>query len=147
MTIVWTIGWILLATAFAVGVYNILHMLEGKSKAYLLPWLVVIGMLMILGAMRAPALDKYYGVEEPKSYEAIMPDAYNEGYETGKKEGLDTGHDIGFEGGYDYGYREGYKRAIEEAVLVTVMEDGSYIISFNGEDNVYTCNVTINNNK
>lgn len=142
MTIMYTIGCIIMSLAFALAFYNIILMFERKRKVWLLPILVVVGILLILSAIRTPALDRYYDVENPHSYQDLFPEAYEEGYNKGNAHGLDNGFDTGFESGYDNGYREGYKKAIEEAVLVTVMEDGSYIISFNGENNVYTCNIT-----
>lgn len=146
MTIMYTTGCIVISLAFALAFYNIILMFERKRKVWLLPILVVIGVLLILSAVRTPALDRYYDVENPHSYQDLFPEAYKEGYNKGKEDGLDTGFDIGFESGYDKGYREGYKRAIEEAVLVEVTDTG-YIISFNGEDNVYVCNITdVNNN-
>lgn len=145
MTIMYTIGCIIMALAFALAFCNILLMFERKRKVWLLPILVVIGTMFILSAIRTPALDKYYEVENPHSYQDLFPNAFKEGYSKGKMEGLDTGFDTGFESGYDNGYREGYKRAIEDAVLVEVTSTG-YIISFNGEDNVYVCNITDVNN-
>ena len=146
MTIMYTIGCIIMSLAFALAFYNIMLMFERKRKVRLLPIFVVIGVLLILSAIRTPALDRYYDVEKPHSYQDLFPEAYKEGYNKGKEDGLDTGFDIGFESGYDNGYREGYKRAIEEAVLVEVTDTG-YIISFNGENNVYVCNITdVNNN-
>lgn len=143
MTIMYTIGCIIMSLAFALASLNILQMFERKQKVWLLPILVVIGTFLILSAVRTPALDRYYEVDNPHSYQDLFPEVYKEGYNKGKEEGLD----IGFKNGYDNGYREGYKKAIEEAVLVEVTDTG-YIISFNGEDNVYVCNITdVNNNK
>lgn len=147
MTIMYTIGCIIMSLAFALAFYNILLMFERKRKIWLLPILVVIGTMLIISAARTPALDRYYGVDNPHSYQDLFPESYEEGYNKGNAEGLDIGFDTGFESGYDYGYREGYKKAIEDAVLIEVTDTG-YIISFNGQNNVYVCNITdVNNNK
>ena len=108
MTIMYTIGIVLLSLAFALAFYDILLMSEGKLKIYLLPILVVAGTMLILVTTSTPRLDKYYEVDNPHSYQDIFPDAFN----------------------------EGYNKAIEEAVLVTMTKNG-YILSFNGEEHVY----------
>ena len=142
MTIMYTIGCIIMSLAFALAFYNIMLMFERKRKVWLLPILVVIGAMLILHAIITPKLDKYYEVENPHSYQELFPNAYKEGKQAGLEEGINHGHNEGFKKGHDVGYEEGYRKAIEDAVLVTVMENGNYIISFNGEDNVYTCNIT-----
>lgn len=108
MTIMYTIGIILMSLAFALALYDILLMSEGKLKIYLLPILVVVGTMLILVTTSTPRLDKYYGVDNPHSYQDIFPDAFN----------------------------EGYNKAIKEAVLIDITESG-YILSFNGEEHFY----------
>lgn len=108
MTIMYTIGIIIMSLAFTLSFYNILLMFERKCKVWLLPILVVIGTMLILQSTSIPRLDRYYGEENPHSYQDLFPEAY----------------------------KEGYKKAIEDAVLIEVT-DTSYTISFNGEDNFY----------
>lgn len=112
---IYIIGWVLLALAFVISLFNIIEMLERKRKVWILPILVVVGVLLVLCAAQQPRLDKYYEIENPHSYQELFPEAYKEGFENG------------------------YKRAIEEAVLVETTDTG-YIISFNGKDNVYVYN-------
>lgn len=109
MTIMYTIGCIIMSLAFALAFYNIILMFERKRKVWLLPILVVIGILLILSAVRTPALDRYYEVENPHSYQGLFPEAY----------------------------KEGYQDAISEAILVEVNDYG-YVISFNGEAHWYS---------
>jgi hypothetical protein len=111
-----------MSLAFVLAFYNILLMFGRKRKIWLLPVLVVIGSFLIVTAARIPILDKYYGVENPHSYQELFSEAYEEGY------------------------RDGYKKAIEEAQLITVMNNGRYIIDFNGNSHVYSCNITDVNN-
>ena len=89
----YTIGIIILSLAFILSLLNIIEMLERKRKVWILPILVVVGILLVLCAAQQPRLDKYYEVENPHSYQDLFPEAYKEGFENG------------------------YKRAIEEAVL------------------------------
>lgn len=97
MTIMYTTGIVLMSLAFAMAFYNILLMFEKKRKIWLLPILVVVGILCILCATSTPRLDKYYEVENPHSYQELFPNAYKEGYTNG--------------------YEEGYKRAFETIAL------------------------------
>ena len=108
MTIMYTIGIVLLSLAFALSFYNILLMFERRRKIWLLPVLVVTGCFLLLMAGSKPRLDRYYEKENPASYEQLFPNAFN----------------------------EGYNKAIEEAVLVTMTKNG-YILSFNGEEHFY----------
>lgn len=83
MTIMYTTGCIIMSLAFALAFYNIILMFERKRKVWLLPILVVVGMLFLLHATSVPRLDKYYGVNNPRSYQSIFPEAYEEGYNAG----------------------------------------------------------------
>ena len=109
MTIMYTIGCIIMSLAFALAFYNIVLMFERKCKIWLLPILVVVGALLVLFAARIPALDRYYEVENPHSYQELFPEAY----------------------------KEGYQDAISEAILIEVNDCG-YVISFNGEIHWYS---------
>ena len=135
MTIMYTIGISLLSIAFTLSFFKIIEMIERESKIWILPILVVAGILLVLCATQKPRLDKYYQVENPASYQDLFPDAYAEGFSNG----ISTAHEAGYESGHEDGYREGYEAAIKEAVLVEVTDNG-YIISFNGEDNIYVYN-------
>lgn len=135
MTIMYTVGMFLLSIAFALSLFNIIEMIERKSKIWILPILIVVGILLVLWATQKPRLDRYYQVENPASYQDLFPDAYAEGFSNG----ISTAHEAGYESGHEDGYREGYEAAIKEAVLVEVTDNG-YIISFNGEDNIYVYN-------
>lgn len=135
MTIMYTVGCIIMSIAFALAFYNIILMFERKRKIWLLPILVVSGILLVLCATQQPRLDRYYQVENPASYQDLFPDAYAEGFNNG----ISTAHEAGYESGHEDGYREGYEAAIKDAVLVE-MTDNGYIISFNGEDNIYVYN-------
>ena len=106
---IYIIGWVLLALAFAISLFNIIEMTEGKSKVCLVPILVVVSVLFILTAQNKPRLDRYYQVEDPMSYTELYPEAY----------------------------KEGYQDAISEAILIEVNEYG-YIISFDGEAHCYS---------
>lgn len=108
MTIMYTIGVILISIAFALALYDILLMSEGKLKIYPLPILVVIGIMLILVTTSTPRLDKYFQANNPHSYQDIFPDAFN----------------------------EGYNKAIKEAILIDMTESG-YILSFNEEEHFY----------
>ena len=107
MTIMY-IGIVLVSLAFALAFYNIVLMFERKCKIWLLPILVVVGALLVLFAARMPALDRYYEIENPHSYQELFPEAY----------------------------KEGYQDAIHDAVLIEVNDYG-YVISFNGEAHYY----------
>lgn len=109
MTIMYTIGWVIMALAFTLSLYNIVLMFERKHKIWLLPILVVIGTIFVLFATSIPRLDRYYEVENPYSYQDLFPEAY----------------------------KEGYQDAISEAVLIEVNDYG-YVISFNGEAHWYS---------
>lgn len=109
MAIIYTIGIILISLAFTLAFYNIVLMFERKCKVWLLPILVVVGVLLVIFAMRMPALDRYYEVENPHSYQELFPEAYEEGYQD----------------------------AISEAILIEVNDYG-YVISFNGEAHWYS---------
>ena len=111
MTIMYTVGMFLLSLAFVLSIFNIIEMIERKDKVWILPIFVVGGILLILCATQQPRLDKYYEVENPHSYQELFPNAY----------------------------AEGYKAAIKDAVLVETTDNG-YVISFNGEDNIYVYN-------
>ena len=122
MTIIYYAGMFILSIAFILSIFNIIDMIEKKSKVWILPILVVTGIILILYATQQPRLDKYYQVENPASYQELFPDAYEEGF------------------------NNGYEAAIKDAILVETT-DTEYIISFNGEDNIYVCNITdVNNN-
>lgn len=108
MSIMHTIGWVLLALAFTLSFYNIVLMFERKRKVWLLPILVVIGTILVLFATSIPRLDRCYEVENPHSYQELFPEAY----------------------------KEGYQDAIHDAVLIEVNDYG-YVISFNGEAHYY----------
>ena len=135
MTIMYTVGMFILSLAFVLSLFNIIEMIEGKNKIWILPILVVGGILLVLCATQQPRLDKYYQVENPASYQYLFPDAYAEGFSNG----ISAAHEAGYESGHEDGYREGYEAAIKDAVLVEVTDNG-YIISFNGEDNIYVYN-------
>lgn len=124
MTIMYTIGIVLMSLAFAIAFYNILLMAEGKRKVWMLPILVVVGTMLILVTTSTPRLDKYYEVDNPHSYQDIFPDAYEEGYEDA------------YGDAYEEGYGEGYHEAIKDAILI---EDNKhyYVISFNGVEHMY----------
>lgn len=108
MTIMYTIGCIVMSLAFTLAFYNIVLMFERKRKVCLLPILVIVGVLLVLFAARMPALDRYYEAQNPHSYQDLFPEAY----------------------------KEGYQDAISEAIL-TEVNDYEYIISFNGEAHYY----------
>lgn len=108
MTIMYTIGCIIMSLAFALAFYNILLMFERKRKIWLLPILVVIGTMLIISAARTPALDRYYGVDNPHSYQDLFPESY----------------------------AEGYHEAIKNAILIEDNEY-YYVISFNGVEHMY----------
>lgn len=139
MTIMYTVGMFILSLAFVLSLFNIIKMIEEKSKIWILPILVVGGTLLVLCAVQQPRLDKYYDVENPVSYQDLFPDAYKEGYNNGVKESTSTAYESGHENGYEIGYEAGYEAAIKNAVLIEVTDNG-YIISFNGEDNFYVYN-------
>ena len=111
MTIMYTVGMFILSLAFILSLFNIIEMIKREGKVWILPILVVSGILLVLCATQQPRLDKYYQVENPASYQDLFPDAYAEGYEA----------------------------AIKDAVLIEVTDNG-YVISFNGEDNIYVYN-------
>ena len=117
MTIMYTTGCIIMSLAFALAFYDILLMFERKRKIWLLPILVVIGTMLIISAARTPALDKYYEVDNPHSYQDLFPEAYKEGY------------------------GDGYEKAIKSASLIRIDED-SYVISFNGQNHIYVHSTT-----
>ena len=108
MTIVYTIGIVLMSLAFALAFYDILLMSEGKLKIYHLPILVVVGTMLILVTTSTPRLDKYFQVNNPHSYQDLFPEAYG----------------------------EGYHKAIKDAILIEDNEY-YYIISFNGTEHMY----------
>ena len=135
MTIMYTVGMFLFSLAFVLSLYNIILMIERKDKIWLLPIFVVIGTFLVLCATQQPKLDRYYQVENPASYQDLFPNAYKEGV----KESTSTAYESGHENGYEIGYEAGYEAAIKNAVLIEVTDNG-YIISFNGEDNVYVYN-------
>lgn len=139
MTIMYTVGMFLFSLAFVLSLLNIVEMIERKRKVWLLPILVVIGTFLVLCATQQPKLDRYYQVENPASYQDLFPDAYKEGYNNGVKESTSTTYESGHENGYEIGYEAGYEAAIKNAVLIEVTDNG-YIISFDGEDNVYVYN-------
>lgn len=108
MTIMYSIGWFLLALAFVVSFYNMIEMVEGRNKIYIVPILVIVSVLLILTAQSKPRLDRYYQVDNPSRYEELYPEAY----------------------------KEGYTDAVLQASLVEVNDYG-YIISFNGKEHFY----------
>lgn len=105
---IYIIGWVLLALAFAISLFNIIEMTEGKSKVCIVPILVAVSVLFLLIAQNKPRFDRYYQVENPMSYADLYPEAY----------------------------KEGYTDAVLQATLVEVNDYG-YIISFNGEEHFY----------
>ena len=105
---IYTIGWILLAFGFVISLHNVIEMIEGKSKIYLVPILVVVSVLLILTAQNKPRLDKYYQLENPMTYKELYPEAY----------------------------KEGYQDAIIDAQLIEV-NDYNYAINFNGQIHCY----------
>lgn len=108
MTIMYTIGIVLLSLALALSFFNILEMFEKKRKIWLLPILVVTGCFLLLMAGSKPRLDRYYKIDKPASYQDLFPKAY----------------------------KEGYQDAINEAILIEI-DDYGYSISFNGEVHQY----------
>lgn len=107
MTTMYTIGIILLSIAFAISFFCTFSLMA-EGKFWMLPISVILGTILILTATSIPRLDRYYGVENPHSYQDLFPEAY----------------------------KEGYQEAIENAVLIKANEYG-YIISFNGEEHIY----------
>ena len=107
MTIMYTIGIVLLSIAFAISFFYTC-LLMAKRKFGALPILIVVGTMLILIAISTPRLDRYYEVENPHSYQDLFPEAY----------------------------KEGYQDAINEAVLIEANKYG-YIISFNGKEHWY----------
>lgn len=109
----YTISLILLAVAFAISSFKIILMIEGKTRFDTIPWLVVIGGLMLLFVTNSPRLAQYYGTKTKASYEEMFPEAY----EAGKK--------------------DGYNEAIFDAMLIQSDDEG-YILDFNGQEYSYT---------
>lgn len=109
----YTISLILLAIAFAIAVFKIILMIEGKTRFDIIPWLIVVGGLMLLFATNAPRLAQYYGTKTKASYEEMFPEAY----EAGKK--------------------DGYNEAIFDAMLIQSDDEG-YILDFNGQEYNYS---------
>lgn len=107
MTIMYTIGIILMSAAFAFSFFYTISLMA-ERKFWMLPILVVVGTMFILTAISTPRLDRYYGVKKPHSYQDLFPEAY----------------------------KEGYQEAIKNAILIKANEYG-YIISFNGEEHIY----------
>ena len=108
MTIMYTIGIVLMSLAFAIAFYNILLMAEGKRKVWMLPILVVVGTLLVIVAASTPRVDRYYRTNNPRSYQDLFPEAYE----------------------------EGYHEAINDAILIEDNEY-YYVISFNGVEHMY----------
>lgn len=109
----YTISLILLAVAFAISSFKIILMIEGKTRFDTIPWLVVIGGLMLLFATNAPRLAEYYDTESNFSYEEMFPEAYEQGF------------------------KDGHNKAVFEAMLVESDTDG-YTLDFNGQEYSYT---------
>lgn len=139
MTTMHTIGCIIISIAFVLSLFTIIDMVKGNNKIWILPILIVVGIFLILCATQKPILDRYYQVENPSSYRELFPETYDEGYNAGFKDGVSSINKTSYEAGHNTGYKEGYEKAIKDAVLIEVT-DNRYIISFNGEDNIYVYN-------
>ena len=108
MTIMYTIGIVLLSIAFTFSFFSTC-LLMAERKFWMLPISIVIGTILILVAISTPRLDRYYGVENPHSYQDLFPEAY----------------------------KEGYQDAIMDAQLIEV-NDYCYAINFNGQIHYYS---------
>ena len=113
----YTISLILLAIAFAISSFKIILMIEGKTRFDTIPWLVVIGGLMLLFVTNSPRLAEYYDTEETIGYQEMFPEAYEDGF------------------------KDGYNKAIFEAMLVESNDEG-YVLDFNGQEYNYTFEAT-----
>lgn len=100
--------------------------------------LIVIGLSLAFSATEAPRLDKYWGKENPKTYESLGGNyaaAVSEGFGQGYLHGYEEGRGDGYEMAKS-AHEDGYREAVLEAVLVESNEDG-YIIDFGGEVHEY----------
>lgn len=122
MTITYKIGCILAFLAFIVALYDIIRAILNRRRIKLLPVLMVISTLLIIPSIKAQS------------------QSYKDGFRKGSQLGLETGFNQGFNSGVQNSYDVGYRKAIEDACLVYIRDDGDYIISFNGEEHLYNKN-------
>ena len=151
MAVTYTIGRIITSLAFVFASCNVIWAFVRKRKIKSTPVFAAIILALLLLSLEVHVA---FEGENNMSQKPITPpmwttsafSAYNEGYGRGSSIGIDLGFDEGFNSGYETAYNEaykkGYEKAIEDASLVSIKEDGCYLISFNGEEHMYHKNNT-----
>lgn len=87
MNTIYTISTVLVTLATVLGIWLLIaslnHSKVNRSYVVVMSLLLVVGVFMNIYATQKPRIDRYNGKDVAATYEDIMPEAYNEGYNAG----------------------------------------------------------------